>query len=220
MRFALIVLLLAMNAAARAAEHADIADYVIDGMEVQARIDVDLTGEGLRDVAFLAGGEEGRKLVVLARYRVDAAPGQKAYDGLEPIDSLDLESTPLGPGTLSVKKGVLILEDMTGGTTATAATYRYRFDANEDRMRLIGLDAERYSRTNSHGTIKLSWNLLSGAHIVQEGQLDESGKDDGAYRFKPEQKTVHKSEPVYMSETPKPDDLLDAELTPVGEDRD
>jgi hypothetical protein len=87
-------------------------------------------------------------------------------------------------------------------------------------MRLIGLDAERYSRTNSHGTIRLSWNLLTGAHLVQVGELDESGQGDAAYRFRPEQRTVQKSVPVYMSETPAPDGLIDAEQVPAGEDRD
>lgn len=220
MRLALLVSLLSVNAVAVAAGNADIAEFVTDGTRVQARIDADLTGDSRPDVAFIAVGEESRMLMVLARVAVDAAPGQKAHEALEPIDSLGLETTPLGSGSLSVKKGVLVLEDLTGGTTATAATYRYRFDPNEDRMRLIGLDAERYSRTNSHGTIRLSWNLLNGAHVVQVGELDESGKGDGAYRFKPEQKTVQRSEPVYMSQTPAPDDLIDAERVPAGEDRD
>lgn len=220
MRLALLMPLLCANGAVLAASNADIAEFVIDGMQVQARIDADLTGDGRPDVAFIAVGDESRKLTVLARYLVELAPAQKPYESLEAIDSLDLETTPLGAGTLSVKKGVLVFEDLTGGTTATAATYRYRFDPDQDRMRLIGIDAERYSRTNSHGTIKLSWNLLNGAHVVQEGMPDESGEGDGAYRFRPAQKTVHSSEPVYMSETPRPDDLLDAEVIPEGEDRD
>jgi hypothetical protein len=218
MRFALLVSLAFACGNAAAAGNADIADFVADDMHVESRIDADLTGDGLADVAFVAVGEESRRLTVLTRHRVTKAP--KADQGFEAIDSLELEITPLGAGSLSAKKGVLMLEDLTGGTTATAATYRYRFDPEEGRMRLIGLDAERYSRTNSHGTIRLSWNLLTGAHLVQVGELDESGKGDAAYRFRPEQRTVQKSVPIYMSETPAPDGLIDAEQVPAGEDRD
>lgn len=211
MRAALLLSLLWIQGAAMAADNTDIAEFITDGMRVESRIDVDLTGEGLPDVVFLAAGDESRKLVVLARYEVDAAADRKAYEGLEAIDSLDLETTPLGSATISVKKGVLKLDDLTGGTTATQATYRYRFDPDEDRMRLIGIDAERYSRTNSHGAARLSWNLLTGAHLVQESELDASGKGDGAYRFRPEVKSVRKTPPVYMAETPKPDELIDME---------
>ncbi|GAB3385776.1 hypothetical protein [Lysobacter fragariae] len=219
MRLVACTLLLCASGTVLAGNNADIAEFVPDGMAVESRLDADLTGDGRPEAIFIATGEETRVCTVLGRFQVDAAPGQKAYEVLSPIDSLALELSPLGSGSLSAKKGVLMLEDLTGGTTATQTTYRFRFDASEDRMRLIGLDTERYSRTNSHGSIKLSWNLLNGAHIVQQGDLDESGQGDGAYRYRPEQKTVHKSEKVFMSDTPNPDDLIDAEIVPEGEDR-
>ena len=205
--------LLASGAAGAATPAAsDIARFVPEGMQVEARLDTDLTGDGRADLALLAGNEDTRVLMVLARYLVDAAPGQKAYEDFEPIDQHSLETTPLGPGQLSARKGVLIVEDLVGGTTATAATYRYRYDRAEHRMRLIGLDAERYSRTNSHGGIKLSWNLLDGAHVLQRSELAEGAKDDAAYRYSHPQRTVQKIVKVFMDQTPNPDELLDNEI--------
>jgi hypothetical protein len=161
----------------------------------------------------VAGNEETRVLHVLVRFQVAAAPGQAAYEDFEPIDSMTLEVTPLGPASLSTRKGVLIVDDLVGGTTATAATYRFRFDPAEDRMRLIGIDAERYSRTHSHGGIALSWNLLTGAHLVQSSRLEDAPTDDtGMYRFARPVKTVQKSEKVFMDQTPNPDNLIDNEI--------
>ena len=73
-----------------------------------------------------AGNDEARWLVA----RI-ARPG-----GFGPA-SIDrnLATYPLGPASLSVRKHVLLVEDLTGGTTATATTYRYRFDASVKRMR-------------------------------------------------------------------------------------
>lgn len=204
----LLGLLATGTAGAAAPTDQGIARFLPEGMQLQARLDADLTGDGRDDLALLAGNDDARALVVLARL---AAPG--GDEEFEPIDQLTLEVTPLGPGHLSMRKGVLILEDLVGGTTATAATYRYRFDPDEDRMRLIGLDAERYSRTNSHGGTRLSWNLLNGAQVLQQSQPVEGGADDdGAYRYSQPQRTVQKVVKVFMDQTPNPDDLIDNEL--------
>lgn len=206
----LLGLLATGTALAAAPTDQGIARFLPEGMQLQGRLDADLTGDGRDDLALLAGNDDARALVVLARL---AVPGQADHEDFEPIDQLTLEVTPLGPGHLSVRKGVLILEDLVGGTTATAATYRYRFDPDEDRMRLIGLDAERYSRTNSHGGTKLSWNLLNGAHVIQQSHLVEGGSDDdGAYRYSQPQRTVQEVVKVFMDQTPNPDDLIDNEL--------
>lgn len=197
----------------------DAARFVPEGMQLQAQLAADLTGDGRPDLVFVAGNDEGRVLQVLARIHVDAAPGQAAYEDFEPIDSMTLETTPLGPASLSTRKGVLIVDDLVGGTTATAATYRFRFDPAEDRMRLIGIDAERYSRTNSHGGIQLSWNLLNGAHIVQSSRLEEAPTEDsGMYRFSRPQRTVQEIEKVFMDQTPNPDNLIDNEIAAAMEE--
>lgn len=183
-----------------------LVDYLPDDSRVETRLDGDFNGDGIGDTAYVGGNDEKRLLKVMLGYRDE-------FDlGHSPTGEAALEVAPLGSASLSFKKGVLIVEDLTGGTTATATTYRYRYDPQTKRMRLIGLDAERYSRTNSHDTLKLSWNLLTGARIVQRGRVNDSGKGDEAYRYDPERKLSSKSAPVYMDETPSPDALIDAEL--------
>lgn len=180
------------------------------GSGLEARLDADVDGDGIADVAFVGGNDEARWLVV--------ALGR---DGAAPMAYRDLDH-PLGPASLSLKKGVLLVEDFTGGTTATATTYRYRWDPEARRLRLIGLDAERYSRTNQHDALKISWNLLTGDFELARSILNQrpAGRDNAAYRYTKPERTIRKSNPVYLEDTPYPDDLIDAEIVPGDEDRD
>lgn len=164
-----------------------------DNAEIEVRLDGDFTGGGLEDVAFIAASEEKRVLIVMAGY-VDQ------FDvGHEPIGQVELETFPLGAASLSFKKGVLIVEDLTGGTTAINALYRYRFDKTKKRMQLIGDDVTQYSRTNQHDSFKVSTNRLTGTSISQLSKL----KDDG-YEDQPQVVKKVSTKAIYMEDTPNP----------------
>lgn len=188
-----------------------------DGAHLETRRNGDINGDGIPDVAFVGGNEDARWLVVKIGYK------DELDWGFEPASiNKKLDPFPLGAASLSVKKDVLVVGDLTGGTTATMATYRYRWDPKLKRMRLIGLDATTYSRTNSHDMVETSWNLLTGAHQVVRGVVNQAAKrdDDPAYLYSKPQRTSRKSVPVYMEDTPNPDGLVAAESVPAGEDRD
>lgn len=202
----------AMRAQAGAPDDAGLLKDLPAGSSLESRLDADIDGDGIADLAFVGGTEDARWLVVQI--------GRNG--GFQPASIHRGLGHALGPASLSLKKQVLLVEDLTGGTTATETTYRYRWDPAAKRMRLIGLDAERYSRTNSHDSLKISWNLLTGAHEMVRGILnqDPNGDDGTAYRYTRPERTVRKSPPVYIEDTPDPDDLIDAEVVPADEDRD
>lgn len=189
-----------------------------DGAQMETRVDGDFNGDGETDTAFVwrseKDGEEARGLMVGVAYRNEFDMGH------DPAGELALDPFPLGSAALSVRKGVLIVEDLTGGTTATQSTRRYRYDAKQRKMRLIGIDAERYSRTNSHGTVKISWNLLDGTHVVERGEPNTDPKSAAALVYGKPERTVRKSLPVWMEGMTDPDSLIDAEVVPDAEDRD
>ncbi|HEY8355229.1 MAG TPA: hypothetical protein VIK69_09480 [Methylophilaceae bacterium] len=187
--------------------------HIGNGAEIEARLDADLTGDGVPDTAFV-GRADSRILMVLAGHRDGKRITYKA------IGETGLPDGAQAPAVLSLRRNVLVVKDLTGGTTATATTYRYRYDANTRRMRLIGLDAERYSRTNAHAPLKISWNLLTGDHLVHYARPAKKGKADAAYDYDPPERTMRETEPVWMEETPNPDELIDAEVIPADEDRD
>lgn len=174
------------------------------GARLESRVDGDFDGDGEIDTVFVGRGEDKRSLSAMLAYRGEVDLGH------QPVGVLELDASPLGDAQVSIRKGVLVIEDLTGGTTATQTTYRYRYDPKQARMRLIGLDAQRYSRTNSHGTIKLSWNLLTGDRVIERGEPNETGKGEEAIIYAPAKRDKKPSKPLYMETTPNPDELLDS----------
>jgi hypothetical protein len=168
--------------------------------EVEGRIEADLNGDGIDDYVYLAGNEDSRALSVLlsekAEVHVDHRP-----------EVLVLDPASFGPGSISVDGNVLKFEDLTGGTTAVASTHRFRYDPAIGHMRLIGLDATLYSRTYAHDGFELSWNLLSGDLITRKLHLN-TGEGDAAYDKIDETRSKRRSDPVWLSESPNPEDLI------------
>lgn len=190
MRAAIVLLALAWPAGAAALEP------VLDpGEELDARIDADFNGDGLIDIAYVTRSEDDRNLVV------SVADHATEY--------LPLETTPLGSGSLTFDKGVVVFEDLTGGTTAYSTTRRYRFDEPNIRMRLIGYDTTLYSRTYAHDGFELSWNLLTGKLVTRELRLNRKG-GDAAYDKIVERVTRRKSGKVWLFDTPDPEKLIEA----------
>lgn len=175
-------------------DNASLLTYSPESSQIETRMDADITGDGLNDVVFVAASEDVRVLIVMAGYADDSSMG------IEPIGQAALEVHPLAPASLSVKKGVLIVEDLTGGTTAISALYRYRFDKTENRMRLIGDDVSQYSRTNKHDALEVSTNRLTGVSISKVSKLTDAGD----YEDQPSVTKKVSAKPIYMEDTPNP----------------
>ena len=193
------------------ASPAELQNAMAQDATVEVRVDGDLNGDGETDTAFVENGNDSRRLHVLLAYRTETDLGH------DPAGSHDLDSSALGPAQLSVVKGVLVVKDLTGGTSAIEATYRYRWDAAAKKMRLIGLDASSYSRTFQHDTHEISWNLLTGDFVSRYMKLKPEGsKGDEAYFDPVERKRKRPSRPLYLDSTPDPDALISGEKWPAG----
>lgn len=179
-------------------EAEDLVSYMPDGGVIETRLDQDVTGDGLRDLVFVARNDETRVLKVMAAYSGEVDMG---YD---PVGEMRMGDSPLGDASLSVKKGVLIVEDLDGGTTAIQSLYRFRFDQKENRMRLIGDDVSLYSRTNAHDSTSISTNRLTGVQIVKRSVVGKDG-----YTDQPEQKKQVSKAPLWMEDAPSPAKTLD-----------
>jgi len=208
---ALLLLPLAVAAAELPPEPRPVLEAMTDEMlvnqftgRVEARVDGDLNGDGDVDTAAVMRDDEAetRRLVVALGYRDEFNMGH------EPVGEMAMDPYPLGAAVLSVtKKGVLVVEDLTGGTSAIASTYRFRYDKAEHRLRLIGDDVSYYSRTNRHDQINISTNRLTGLRLRQVGVLNE-GEGDEAYRMQPETRETVPTTPVWMEDAPSPDVTL------------
>lgn len=174
-----------------------LAPYLPDGANIETRLDADLTGDGLRDLAVVAANDEVRVLKVMIGYADDTSMG------FDPAGEMKMGGSPLGTASLSVKKGVLLVEDLDGGTTAIQSLYRFRFDPKQTKMRLIGDDVTLYSRTNAHDSTSISTNRLTGVQIVKRSVVGEDG-----YTDQPEQKKKVGTASIWMDDAPLPEDTL------------
>ena len=176
---------------------AEIANNIPDGARIETRLDADVSGDGMSDTIFVAASDDRRVLKVMVAY-VDE------FDtGYQPVGEVEMDVDPLGAASLSVKKGVLLVEDLTGGTTAIQSLYRYRFDAKARRMRLIGDDVTLYSRTNAHDSTAISTNRLTGARTTTVSKIEGDG-----YVDQPPKQGKVPTKPVYMEDAPLPTDTL------------
>jgi hypothetical protein len=169
--------------------------FVPEGWRLETQLEADFDADGRADIAMIVRNDEERWLLV--------AVGEGK--GLRRIGLGALDPYPLGDASLEAKKGVLLITDLTGGTTAIQSTYRYRFEKASGRMQLIGDDVELYSRTNSHGGISVSTNRLNGKRITQTSTIDEP---DGERRFSKEKLTTVPLQPVYLEDAPAPEDTV------------
>lgn len=173
------------------------------GQVLEARVDGDLNGDGDIDTAFIVASDDRRDVHVFlaARSEVDFYR--------ERAGSFTLPSDPLGAASLTIRNGILVIEDLTGGTSALSATYRFRADKAMPQMRLIGLDAKSYSRTWAHDGAEISWNLLTGDVIAAQLKLVGSG-EDATYEKSGARRSRRPVAPVYMEDTPDAADELAA----------
>jgi hypothetical protein len=175
--------------------------FVPEGWRLETQLEADYDGDGLVDIAMVIRNDDERWLLV--------AVGEGK--GLRRVCLGEMDAYPLGDASLEAKKGVLVVNDLTGGTTAIASTYRYRYEAASGRMQLIGDDVELYSRTNAHGGIKVSTNRLNGVRLTQTSTIDEIG---GERRFSRERKSSVPVTKIYLEDAPVPEDTVS-----VGDER-
>ena len=169
--------------------------FVPEGWRLETQLESDYNGDGAVDIAMVIRNDDERWLLV--------AVGEGK--GLKRIGLGELDPYPLGDASLEAKKGVLLITDLTGGTTAIQSVYRYRYEAASGRMQLIGDDVELYSRTNTHGGIMVTTNRLTGARITQSNTMDEPNTER---RFTHEKKTRVPVTKIYLEDAPSPEDTV------------
>jgi len=177
--------------------------FIFEGWTQESTHQPDLNGDGKPDLVMVLATRDNETRRVLAAL---AVPG-----GYRNIGEAVLPGYPLGPAEVTFTDlKVLVVTDLTGGTTATQAIMRYRYEPSTgagDGMRYIGLDLTNYSRTNQHDSVRLSYNWLTGDRIEQVDRLTKRGD------YAPQKAMRKHIEPTryFMEDTADPDDFLSAE---------
>jgi hypothetical protein len=191
----LIVLVLILGAAAQAQEDGlpvkhlpregqTLVDFLPDGWMVEEEVSGDLNGDGGADIAailiqdqpdFDASGlksERQRGLVVLIGYENSGFHLAGTNDSL--LHCTTCGGVKEGVG-LDIKKGILVLSQLSGSRLYTETTWRFRYDHQTQRFILIGRDAENADGTLGTGKVE-SCNCLTGLKLTETYRHDRDGK--------------------------------------------
>jgi len=175
-----------------------------DGETIESELHADLNSDSMPDLAYIAIRDDFRELRVVTSYVDEFETGEN------PVQRLALDTYPLADATLTIagkKTNVLVLEELTGGTTAVLSTYRFRWEEGLGVMRLIGLDATLYSRTFAHDGKEASWNLVTGDLITRTLKLNK-GRENRAYDKVGETRSKRPSPVLVIEESPDGASLL------------
>jgi hypothetical protein len=82
-----------------------------------------------------------------------------------------------GGGDISIDKGVLVVDQLSGSRESVDVTQRFRYDPRLKRFVLIGQDVVHTDRLTLESEYESS-NYLTGVKIVKKTRLDKSGEHD------------------------------------------
>lgn len=178
---------------------------------LESRLDVDFDFDGELDTVFVALGSRGRMAIAMQAYRDAGGEGHRR------IGVLRLPDSPLMPAQLALRSGVLSIDDLTGSDTATQATYRFRYDRKLRTLRLVGLDAARYSRRRLHGSVRLNWDPVSGLQALSFGTPTGGEGSEQGYRYGDVRRKLRKAPALTFGRTPTADQALEQAGVRLGQ---
>jgi hypothetical protein len=158
-------------------EGGSLADFTPLGWSVEDKSDGDLNADGIADIAAILvqsssgpdAEESQRVLLVLT----GSANGKLSIAGSndELLVCARCGGVKEGVG-VDIKKGVLIVSQMTGSREFTDQIWRFRYDVKSRRFLLIGKDAGFGDSILGTGD-KESFNFLTGIKISESYRYDE-----------------------------------------------
>ena len=159
------------------AEGKSLADFVPKGWTVEDQAKGDLDGDRVSDIAAIlvqdaSEDEMQRALIVLL------GSGGEKFIRAGTSDKL-LQCKGCGGvkegEAISIKKGVIVIDQWTGSREFSKTTWRFRYDSQTQRFVLIGKDVD--SADAMRGTGKLeSFNYLTGQKITETYHYDDKGE--------------------------------------------
>jgi hypothetical protein len=82
-----------------------------------------------------------------------------------------------GNVSITIEKGVLIVNQLWGARDAVDQTHRFRYDDRPGRFLLIGQDIENRDRISGHTTLESS-NYLTGQQVTEKRKFTEEGTEE------------------------------------------
>ena len=177
----------------------------LGALELGARLDVDLTGDGRAELVYVATDSDERVLGVID------GRGDPAHLGAHLLGEAQLAATPQSSVSLGFDNGQLLVEQFAGEGIVSVSSYRYRYDAAVQKLQLVELAVEQYDDAAGQGTLRISWDLDAGEQVVVRSEPATLDNGQQVYVYGPELRSIRLAAPIYLSGTPDPLALLEFE---------
>ena len=161
-----------------------LSEYIPSGWIVGDQASGDLNGDGIPDIAAIlvqggpnfdlnkADDEPQRALIVLMGKDKDKFTLAGINDKLLQCKGCGGIKESVG---ISIKKGVIIVSQMSGSREFAIETWRFRYDLRSQRFVTIGRDLETGDGMRGTGKVE-SFNYLTGRKMTENYRYDESGE--------------------------------------------
>lgn len=178
-------------------EGKSLVDFLPKGWTVEEQVNGDLNGDGVPDIAaiLVQGKPEGdpseaedepqRALIVLLGR--DKEKFVLAGTNNKLLECKGCCGIKEGVG-ISIKKGVIAVDQMSGSREFSKETWRFRYDPQTQRFVLIGRDIDTGDGMRGTGTIE-SFNFLTDRKITETYRHDKNGERKIATSTKKEKAT-------------------------------
>lgn len=196
----------AVGQGARSIGDEDLRVY-LGAFQLEARLDADLTGDGLAELVYVAADSSERVLGVIE------GGGNPARLGASLLGEAGLAAAQTSSVSLDLDNRQLLVEQFAGEGRVSVSSYRYRYDASARQMQLVALSVEQYSDVAGQGTTRISWDLGSGEYVVVRSEPVTFDNGQEAYVYGPESRTFRPSAPISLSGTPDPLAMLQLEIS-------
>jgi hypothetical protein len=161
-------------------------DFVPRGWKIEGQVEGDLNADSKPDTVLkliedlpeetAEGALNTRYRALLVLLRTGTGKLQRAAAGTRVLQCAGcggMLGNP-GGGVISIEKGVLVIDQLSGSRESTDLTQRFRYDPRLKRFVLIGEDVVNADRLTGESTSE-STNYLTGVKITKKTRLDKSG---------------------------------------------
>ncbi len=157
-----------------------LVDFLPTGWRVEDEANGDLNGDGVSDIAAIlvqgepvsAEDEPQRALIVLLGR--DKEGFVLAGTNNKLLECKGCCGVKEGVG-ISIKKGIIVVDQMSGSREFSNETWRFRYDPQTQRFVWIGRDLDAGDGMRGTGTIE-SFNFLTGWKITETYHYDKNGE--------------------------------------------
>ncbi|MBF0481071.1 MAG: hypothetical protein HQK81_04095 [Desulfovibrionaceae bacterium] len=171
----------------RAREGTSPEDFVPNGWKVDFQVSGDLNGDGVPDVAAIliedkreddrTDADEGPKHAFIVLLGADNGKFLLAGTNFKLLQCKGCGGVKEFVD-IQIKKGVVVVSQMSGSREYTYSTWRFRYDQKLQRFILIGMDIEEGDNVLGKKKI-VSSNYLTGLKTIQEGKKTSSSTMNG-----------------------------------------